>query len=188
MLSWTGLKHIMLGEWECGLPTRKKRCGLSCSGLTADAMQPWVTSFWQGSEYMISAATLQGLVLSGSRTIHTHDRPHNRCCLELMKGKCREACLPQPANQLLPTSTDSNSTTITTTHLTLNIDMPLTLCKFFWNRMSPSQLLTRLWELDCGADLVVICGPGRETVLRSNGWRLPHTYAAHIEAQITDFS
>ena len=118
---------------------------------------------------------------------HTHNRPNNRCCLELMKGKCREACLPQPANQLLPTSTDSNSTTVITTHLTLNIDMPLTLCKGFWNRMSPSQLLTRLWELDCGADLVVICGPGRETVLRSNGWRLPHTYAAHIEAQNTDF-
>ena len=26
---------------------------------------------------------------------HTHKRPNNRCCLELMKGICREACLPQ---------------------------------------------------------------------------------------------
>ena len=137
--------------------------------------------------YDISSDIARACPLAVARQ-HAHNRPDNRCCLELMKGKCREACLPQPANQLLPTSTDSNSTTITTTHWTLHIDMPLTLCKFFWNRMSPSQLLTRLWELDCGADLVVICGPGRETVLRSNGWRLPHTYAAHIEAQITDFS
>ena len=184
MLSRTKLSHISQGMW---FANKEEKVWFELLGAHSWCHAPLSHILLTRLGIYDISRNLAVLVLSGSRTTHTRDRPHNRCCLELMKGKCREACLPQPANQLLPTSTDGNSTTITTTHLTLHIDMPLTMCNGFWNRMSSSQLAPRLWELDC-AHLVVICGRRRETVLRSNGWRLPHTYAAHIEAQISDFS
>ena len=127
MLSRTKLSHIALGMWMW-FANKEEKVWFELLGAHSWCHAPLSHILLTRLGIYDISRNLAVLVLSGSRATHTHDRPHIRCCLELMKGKCREACLPQPANQLLPTSTDSNSTIVTTTHLTLNIDMSSSMC------------------------------------------------------------